>query len=404
MHIAIFTCTYLPTINGVANCVSAYRRGLKARGHQVTVFAPAPHDYDISQDPPDVIRFPAVPAPGDWEYDIALPYSKPVVETLWEQHYDIVHTQHPFWVGAWGQWYAKLSNLPLITTVHTEYTLFSKAVPLPQPLVDAYIHNRVTAYCNTCQLVTTPVKSARVRLREEGVTAPIKIVPNPIELGDLPVPEPKRIRAEYQISPDNFLIGFIGRLAPEKDLNTVLEAAAVVMQKLPQAKFLMVGAGPEMPHLQARVDELGITERVIFTGRVEHEQVAHYQAALDVLMTASMSETQPLSYTEAMAVGTPVVAIRAPGSMDMIESEVNGLLSSPEDGAEGLATQTFRIFDDITLRNAIIDAGRNHVKSYDLEVVTERLLDVYARAATLHKDSPRSGRKRPHRKRRKFRN
>jgi glycosyltransferase involved in cell wall biosynthesis len=393
VRIALFTCTYHPTLNGVANCVSAYRSGLKSRGHEVTVFAPAPQDYDLAADPPDVIRFPAVPAPGEWDYDIAIPISKPVMDALRQEQYDIVHTQHPFWVGAWGDWYARWSNIPLVTTVHTQYTLFSKLVPLPSALVDAYIVSRVASYCNSCQMVTTPVKSARRRLRSEGVVAPIKIVPNPIDLSELPTPEPERIRAAYGIDPDTFLMGFVGRLAPEKNLELVLEAAAMVVKRLPQSKFLMVGAGSELQALQSKAADLGIHDRVIFAGRVEHQEVAHYQAALDALLTASMSETQPLSYTEAMAVGTPVVAVQAPGSEDMIESGETGLLSAPEAGARGLAEQTLLLATDLPLRDRIIAAARQHVKSYDIEVVIDRLLDVYDRARERYEESPKPKRK-----------
>jgi 1,2-diacylglycerol 3-alpha-glucosyltransferase len=384
VRIAIFTNTYHPTLNGVANCVDAYRRGLESRGHEVYVFAPCPGDYDPENDPPRVLRFPAVPMPGDWDYDIAFPYSKPVLTALRETGFDMVHTQHPMWVGVWGGWFARWAGLPLVTTVHTEYELYARLVPLPEALVDAYLKTSVTSYLNKAQVVTTPVASARQRLRAQGVVSPIEIVPNPIELDKLPTPEGPRIRQQHDLAPDSFVMGFIGRLSPEKNLPTVLEAAAKVMAQNPRTEFLMVGDGAERRELQTLVEDLGIADRVTFTGVVEHEDVPHYQAALDVFMTASMSETQPLSYTEAMAVGTPVVAVRAPGSQDMIEHGQTGLLSSPEEGAEGLATQVLSLMEDPSLGSRISQRALQHVRSYDLSVVTDRLLAVYALAQERH--------------------
>jgi len=253
-------------------------------------------------------------------------------------------------------------------------------VPLPEPLVEAYLKASVTNYCNKAQVVTTPVPSARERLIAQGVVTPIEIVPNPIDLESLPVPDPASVRKQWGLAPDAYVMGYVGRLAPEKNLHTVLEAAAQIMASDPNARFLMVGDGAERAALKQRVEELGLDERVVFTGAVERDQVPHYQAALDVFMTASMSETQPLAYTEAMAVGTPVVAVRAPGAQDMIEDGVNGLLCEPQEGAQGLARLVQRLRQEPGLRAAISANSRQHVRRYDLSVVTDRLLEVYQMA------------------------
>jgi glycosyltransferase involved in cell wall biosynthesis len=260
--------------------------------------------------------------------------------------------------------------------------------------VEAYLTSRVVTYYNHCHLVTTPVASAMRRLRKQGVVTPIELVPNPIDLAQLPTPDPQRVRRQYGLDPDCFVMGYIGRLAPEKSLETVLEAAAIVMNQLQRpARFLMVGGGSEMHALQACAQRLGIADRTHFTGPVDHSEVAHYQAALTAFMTASMSETQPLAYTEAMAVGTPVVAVKAPGAEDMIQHGHSGLLSAPREGPGGLAAQVMRLANDPALAAAIAAAGREHVRGYDVEVVVDRLLEVYARARELHEAEVAKGRK-----------
>ena len=391
MRVAIFTNTYYPTVNGVANCVDAYRQGLEGRGHEVYVFAPCPSDHDAGDDHERVLRFPAMPLIGEWDYDIALPYSRPVMEALHDVRFDVVHTQHPVWVGVWGMWFARWSSTPLMTTVHTEYQLYASLVPLPAPLVEWFLETRVSAYCNRCSLVTTPTQSTAERLQSQGVTTPIEILHNPIDLSALPAPDPSWVRTEHGISPDAFLMGSIGRIAPEKDLPTVLTAAATVMQELPDARFLLGGSGPELKSLMALAERIGIEDKVIFTGLIPHEQVPHYQAALDVFMAASMSETQPLSYTEAMAVGTPVAALRAPGAVDMIEDGNNGLLADPDEGPAGLARCALRLARDPDLCTALSQRARQWVRRYDLPTVIDRLLELYALTQERHASSPQSG-------------
>lgn len=384
MRIAIFTNTYYPTLNGVANCVAAYRRGLERHGHEVYIFAPCPGEHDPVVDEPRILRFPAVPLPGEWDYDIAVPYSRPVMGALRDVTFDLVHTQHPVWVGVWGAMFARWAGLPLVTTIHTEYELYTRLVPLPEQLVDAYLKARVSTYCNRCHVVTTPVASARERLIKQGVLSPVELVPNPVELSRMPTPDRAGTRAALGIPADAFTMGFIGRLAPEKNLDLVLDAAAIVMRQIPEARFLMVGDGPEMKGLRTHAAKAGLADRVTFTGAVAHARVAHYHATLDAFMTASMSETQPLAYTEAMAVGTPIVAVRAPGAQDMVDHGCNGLLSDPAHGAAGLAAEALKLAADPELRDRIVRAAREGVGRYDLEQVLDRLLEVYDLARRRH--------------------
>ncbi len=383
MRVAIFTNTYYPAVNGVANCVAAYREGLLDVGHEVTIFAPAPQSYDSRSDPDDIRRFPALPLPVDMDYSIAMPYSSAVMKALRDRQFDVVHTQHPVWVGAWGAWYARWNDIPLVTTVHTEYELFAPLVPLPTALVEMYLNLRVTSYCNKCQVVTTPVQSTRRRLEEQGVTTPVEILPNPIRVSDFAGVDGSRVRRKLGIDDEVVLIGFVGRLSREKNLGVIVEAVGRVLSQRKEAAFVLVGSGPEMDSLKRQVRDIPGGERVFLAGSVPYEHIPPYQAAIDVMVTASLSETQPLAYTEAMAAGTPIVALRAPGAADMIDHGVNGLLSKVEDGAEGLAQKILRVVDDSALRSKLAQGARQSAQQFDVGHVTDRLVGIYNRALEL---------------------
>ncbi len=388
MRIGIFTNTYYPDVNGVANCVAAYRQGLTMRGHEVVIFAPCPADYQRSKDPDNVYRFPAVPTPLDMDYSIAFPYSRPVVKALRRLDFDVIHTQHPVWVGAWGAWYARWTDVPLVTTVHTEYELFANMVPLPEALVEMYLRVRVTSYCNKCQIVTTAVDSTRQRLRGQGVTTPIEILPNPINVATFTTADGKSVRDNYGLDNEMVLIGSIGRLSPEKNLPLLMDAVGQVLHKESRAAFLVVGEGPEEQTIQQAAVEQGVADRVIFAGPVAYGDIPEFQAALDLFVTASLSETQPLAYTEAMAAGTPVVAMEAPGAEDMIEPGVNGLLVEPDTGADGLAEAILSLVRDPQRRTQIGRSAQQWAAQFDVDRVADRLLEIYQQAEQLAGEAP----------------
>jgi len=388
MRVGIFTNTYHPAVNGVANCVAAYREGLLDGGHEVTVFAPAPQGYDSRSDPDDIFRFPALPIPMDLDYSIAMPYSSAVMKALRARQFDVIHTQHPVWVGAWGAWYARWSDVPLVTTVHTEYELFAPMVPLPTALVEMYLNLRVTSYCNKCQVVTTPVESTRRRLEEQGVTTPLEILPNPIRVSDFAEADGSRVRQELGIDDEVVLIGFVGRLSREKNLRVLIEAVEQVLGQRKEAAFVLVGAGPELDSIKKRIRDLEEAKRAFFVGSVAYQDIPPYQAAIDVMVTASLSETQPLAYTEAMAAGTPIVALRAPGAADMVADGVNGLLSEVEDGAQGLAQKILRVVDDSDLRSKLVQGAQNSAQQFDVAHVTDRLVAIYNHALELGGELP----------------
>ncbi len=377
MRVAIFTATYYPTVNGVSHCVSFYAKGLQARGHEPVIFAPCPDDWDPKNDPDNVLRFPSIPLPMDWDYHIAMPFSRRVVQALHRTSFDIVHTQHPVWVGAWGQAYARWANIPLVTTVHTEYQLFAHVVPLPEPLVDAYLNSRVRNYCNKCEVVTCAVPSMRKRLIERGVTVPVEILPNPTELERFSGVDGSGVRKQHGIGPEDLVIGYIGRLSAEKNLHFLFEAVALVLKSVPGTWFMVVGSGPEARALKRLARKLQIVDRTVFVGNVEHDAIPPYQAALDVFAAASLSETQPLAYTEAMACRKPLVAVRAPGAEDMVEHEKTGLLVEHKDGPQGMAQTLRRVLEDKQLRERLGNNAHRWVQQFDLPRVTDRLLEIY---------------------------
>ncbi len=382
MRVALFTNTYQPNLNGVANVTHFYRRGLAERGHEVHVFTPTPLGDDPFADDPFVHCYRSVLAPGEVDYMIALP----VFSSLREHRYlrtlqaDIVHSQHPLWVGAWGHRWARRRKLPFVSTAHTQYELHADRSPLFEAWVQRLIIRHVTRFFNLCDVATTPVNWMRRLLLDRGVTTPIEILRNPVDLAQLAEPDREGTRRRLGLDADDTVIGYLGRLSPIKNLECVIDAVELMSRRRRDLRLLVVGDGPIRKTLQQHA-ERKLGAQALFTGAVPHAEVAHYDAAMDVFVTASRSETMPLAYTEAMYCGTPVVAHATPGAADMIRDGDTGLLVPPERGAEGLVEAIERVLSDPALRRRLLKGGRRFAESCAYPAIAERLEEIYALAA-----------------------
>lgn len=377
MRIAIFTNTFWPTVNGVAISIGNLRQGLEQLGHEVYIFAPAPADFDLAQDDERIFRFPSIQAPVEADYLLAVPLSPTVGKALRHLDFDIIHTHHPVWVGVWGQWYARWTGTPLVTTVHTQYEIYSKLIPLPDSVVEAFLRVRVASYCNKCDLVTTPAESSRQRLLAQGVTTPIEVVYNPTDLSEIREADGEPVRRQLGLQPGDTLIGYIGRLAPEKNLDALLYCAEIILTQHKRAHVMIVGDGPSRCSLEKQVSEMPCGDRIHFIGAVEHHRVPQYAAALNLFITASMSEVQPLSFAEAMAAGAPVIAMDAPGGSDMIEDGFNGRLSPVTEQGAGLARVALEVLDTPGRLQQMSGQAREWAQRYDRMTVVKHLLEIY---------------------------
>jgi len=386
LRVAVFTNTFVPDVNGVANAVDMFRTELMRRGHLVYVFAPAPRKEDPLADDPHVIRFPSLRI-FDLDYHAAFPVSRHARRALRDVEFDIVHTHHPIWVGVWGASYARRRNIPLVTTIHTHYELFARFVPLPEGWVRRYLRRSVRRYCNACHLVTTPGASTARHLRRLGVERPTMVLPNGLPLARFEEATGDEVRARYGLT-GKFVMGYLGRLSPEKQVHVVIQVAARVFAQRPEAHLLVVGDGPARGELEALTRSLGIQQQVTFAGTINHSEVHKYHAAFDVLLSASRGDTMPLAYAETMAAGTPVVATVGFGAIDMIADGVNGFLISRIHATDQMTELVLKLASDRRLREKLSRQAREYSKRWRVDIATDRLLYVYDVTRRLARGEP----------------
>ncbi len=379
MRIAVFTNTYLPTINGVVNSIEAFRKGLQEAGHDVFVFAPQAPEPAGDED--HVFRFRAVCLRRYPEYPVALPVSRSAGEAFRTLKPHLVHTQHPWLIGGWGLRLARQSGTPVVTTIHTQYEQYAHyAWPIPPGLLNHLLRRTVRNYCERCDIVATPGTAMKDYLVELGVTRPIQVVPNATDLSGFDAADGREVREALGVAPTDVLFAFVGRAAREKNLDGLLRAFTMVATELPEARLMVVGGGPALDGLRRMAAEQPCHDRIALTGFVPYEMIREYHAAADVFVTASVTEVQPLSLAEAMAAGAPIAGIDAGGINDMVQDGQTGRLAPAEEGIEGLARVMLELGRDASKRSRMAEAAREASRRYHIPKATERLLQVYAMA------------------------
>jgi glycosyltransferase involved in cell wall biosynthesis len=324
MNIVFLTNTYLPHVGGVARSVASFAETYRSLGHKVLIIAP--EFADTPTDEVDVIRVPAIQNFNASDFSVALPIPTGLSDTVKAFGADIVHSHHPFLLGMTAVRLARYLHLPLVFTHHTLYEQYTHYIPGDSPPFKTFIIELATRYANLCDQVFAPSESIRDLIMSRGVTKPVSVVPTGVDLDLFAAGNRTQGRDHLNIPANAFVIGHLGRLAPEKNLAFLGEAIAEVLQKNAQAWFLLVGAGPSEQSLREQFVAKGVADRLVMPGILQRAALADALAAMDVFAFSSKSETQGMVLTEAMAAGLPVVGLDASGVREVVEDMVNGRL------------------------------------------------------------------------------
>jgi 1,2-diacylglycerol 3-alpha-glucosyltransferase len=323
------TNTFAPHVGGVARSVTAFTEEYRRRGHRVVVVAPEfPGTPD---DEEDVIRIKAFQNFNGSDFSVVLKPPLHVARAVDAFRPDIIHSHHPFLLGSTALRLARSRRIALVFTHHTLYERYTHYVPGDSTALKRFIVRLSTNYANLCARVFAPSHSTARTLRERQVEAPMSVVPTGVRLADFTGGHGGGMRAALGIPDDAVVVGYLGRLAEEKNLRFLGEAMARFLVQTPAAYAIIVGEGPLREAMQLIFSAAGVADRVRFTGALQSMLLASAYKAMDVFTFASTSETQGLVLAEAMAAGTPVVALDAPGAREIIQDRVNGRLLADAD-------------------------------------------------------------------------
>jgi glycosyltransferase involved in cell wall biosynthesis len=385
MHIAFFTNTYHPFVSGVVRSISSFRQALTDLGQNVFVFAQQVDDY-IDEEP-FIFRYPSFNISWPTDFHAVIPISSHIDYLIPSLKLDVIHTHHPILLGRTAATKAAELNIPLVFTFHSQYSEYTQYLPLNQETIQDFIKDlidtRLVDFMKKCHHIVVPSSSMLELLHEVfGLNESVSVVPTGIDSKRFKDADGQPIRKKLGWNDDIVLIS-VGRLGPEKNWETLLNACAPVMHAHPNFRAAIIGDGLDRDKLKKHTEKMGIANRVEFLGTVPYDQIPCYLKAADIFGFASVAETQGLVTMEAVAAGLPVVAIDAVGTRDNVKHNEQGLLT-PND-SQALAQAITRLVENPELRYQFSKSATKRADEFDMTVQADKLIGVYEQAILDHK-------------------
>jgi 1,2-diacylglycerol 3-alpha-glucosyltransferase len=374
MNILIMSNTYKPLIGGLEKSIEVYAHEYRRRGHRVIIVVP---EYPDMKPEEDVVRIPAISNFNGTNFSLQLPLPGVLDEALADFRPDIVHSQHPFFVGDTALRVASKYNVPLVFTHHTLYEEYVHVMPGNTDAMKRFVIELSTGYANLADGVFAPSESIRKLLRDRGVQTPVHVVPTGLYVNDFAGGQGGALRKKFHIPPDAWVIGHIGRLTPEKNLEFLAGAVARYMKKNTRSYFLIGGQGPLEDMVRDIFTWEGLAGRLRLGGVFQGQALVDAYHAMDVFVFSSHSETQGLVLTEAMASGLPVVAVDAPGVREVVYNHVNGYLLAHENMDEFISgLEWVRKLPDTGLKK-LKASCRQTAGYFSMDKTVEKALEIY---------------------------
>lgn len=389
MKIAIFSDTYIPDINGVATSTKILRDELIKHGHEVVVVtSELPSESDYLDNPDDnILRVPGLEIQALYGYRACNIYSFKGMREIKGMNIEVIHVQTEFGIGIFGRIVGESLNIPVVYTYHTMWADYSHYVnPVNSVAIDGLIKKAITRiskfYGDKSAELIVPSTKTEEALKKYGLNKKMHIIPTGLELEKF---DPKnknellinQIKQQYGIK-DQFIITFLGRIAKEKSIDVLIDAIKEVVKENNNVLCLIVGGGPQLDELKELVKDDHINKYVIFTGPKPSDEVPSYYHLSNVFVSASITETQGLTYIEAMASGIPAIARYDQNLENVIVDGVNGYFFKETSELVAILLKMMNSDNSNMAKEAYLNAMK-----FSSEVFYEKVLAVYQRAINL---------------------
>ena len=362
MNIGLFTDTYFPQLSGVATSIQTLKNALEKNGHSVFIFTTTDPHLGKGTIEPNVFRVSSVPFVSFTDRRIAFRGLFQATKIAKEVKLDIVHTQTEFSMGMIGKYVAHSLGIPAIHTYHTMYEDYLHYVLNGHLLKPYHVKQFTKAYLHNMDGVVAPSERVKETLTRYGVTIPMRIIPTGVDLAAINENPRRDVRKELGIDSNEKVILTLSRVAAEKKIDQILDVLPTVLESEPNVKFVIAGDGPDVQPLKDQVARLSLEDYVIFAGSVEHSDVGNYYRMADLFVSASDTETQGLTYIEALAAGTKCVVYSTDYTEHVFDNKELG--------------STFTTKNEMT--NEIIDYLKANQFTIPKNLKEKKLIDVSA--------------------------
>lgn len=387
MRIGLFSDSYSPEINGVVSSIVTLQQGLEAAGHSVYIITTHPSLLHMSYEN-HILRLPGIELKQMYGYVLSSPIHINAYSVVKEMQLDLVHAHTEFGIGIFARICSRLLQIPLVITYHTTYEDYTHYVNVFksksfEKVARKTISQLSRIYIDTSDAIISPSRKTKEMLLGYGVKKEIHVVPTGLDLDrfDPRHSNPEAIRTLRQtlgIRDGEHVILYVGRIAKEKSIDLVIEGFAQIDQSLCPSKLVIVGGGPEEDNLKILAQRTGVKDRTLFIGKKPASEVPLYYHTADVFVSASLTETQGMTFVEAFASHCPVFARPDDVLKELIREQETGYFFTD---AQSFARKVEAHF---TQPKAIQDQMRSQAAAYaipyDRKSFTERVLEVYRQA------------------------
>lgn len=324
MRIGLFTDQFSVGISGQTTSITMLYHYFKQHGHDCYIFTS--HSEQLADDDPDVVNLPGHPYPmkNMREYRFS-PFIKRHIKVIASYRLDIIHVHTEYYLARIALAAKKELGIPLVYTLHTmwEYYLDYLSKPINhiahEPLWRCVRHTVFPGLARGANMIVVPSKKVYHSRRRYLMGDNVVVIPTGIDL------ERFANAAKSKRTDDAVVFLYVGRLSPEKSVDVWLRAFAA-MKNRENAKLVIVGDGPSMQGLRQLAKKLHVTDQTVFAGKVPRAETIAYYHSADAFVSASTTESQGLTFLEALASHLPIYAIRDEVLEDLVENGKNGFL------------------------------------------------------------------------------
>lgn len=397
MRILMAADTYRPRVNGVVTSIDTFSYEYRKLGHEVIIVAP---EYPLSQkDVKDeldkenekyVIRLPSRYVYFDPEDRWARTHTgearKIIKEKILTQKFEIIHSHVPGPLGNAAISWAKKIGCPVINTYHTLFEQYVHYIKLIPKTIGTWLARIISRnFCNKHDLIICPSTQMKQTLISYGVRKdlPIEVNPTGIKIEKFANCNGDAFRQKYNISKDTILLLFMGRIGFEKNIPFLFKMLKKVLKEKPNTKLIVAGKGPAESAVQQAARDEGVFDNVIFLGYFEPQDWVNCYAAADLFTFASVTETQGLVVTEAMAARTPVVAVAEMGVAEVMAAGKGGITTKHD--IDEFTNAVLKMLNDKELYNKKKSEAYDYAKEWSSTSMAIKQLKLYEKAIEIYR-------------------
>lgn len=394
MRVGIFTESYPPLVNGVSTSILMLEHALTKLGHEVFIITVSDNKKDyVLENNGHILRLPSVNLANCYDYKMTSVYPIKAVNIIKKMNLDVIHSNVEFTVGIFARVVSEQLSIPLVHTYHTNWEDYTHYITKNKKILDD-ICKKLLKYLvvffedkTVTELIVPSNKIYNLFKDKYKFTKNIHIIQTGIETSkfykeNFNQKDINSLKKKLGIKKKDFVVMTVSRLAKEKSVDRIINNHKELVKKYSNMKLLIVGDGPDIDKLKDEAKSLGVSDSVIFTGKVPLSDIPIYYQLGNVFVTASKSETQGLTVVEAISSSLPVVAVKDDSFVNSVIEEFNGFVFTDD---EKYINSISKLYEDKDLYNRLSNQSRLLSADFSSEYFALKVLKVYETAIENYK-------------------